>query len=213
VASACSPRGASTRLLPAFNLGRAAQALGAKTPSFVENLKANNAPGAEQVGTSGAVDNPVLGSASCEPEYTAKLPSYYRSNRHALKRIRKLSDWFIRHRSFRAGNMRKHLGELLAARYKDRSQAQPAQGGATKTQQQKSGAALQTKTTAAAAMSNALAGSKRLSRNVRGGTKDCVGAGVEGEQSIGLNCGAPNGRAGVSTVERQTESVVAEELS
>ncbi len=37
----------------------------------------------------------------------AAAAKHYQLNRSALKRIRKLSDWFIRRRGFRAENMRK----------------------------------------------------------------------------------------------------------
>ena len=38
-------------------------------------------------------------------------------NRKALKNIRKLSDWFVKHRSFCADNMRKRLGAILEERF------------------------------------------------------------------------------------------------
>jgi len=57
----------------------------------------------------------------CLQESAAKLKSDYRTNRHALKRIRKISDWFVRHRNFCADNMRTKLCEMIANENPNRS--------------------------------------------------------------------------------------------
>ena len=52
-------------------------------------------------------------------------------NRSALKKLRKLSEWFVRHRSFRAENMRRRLCELISSRHND--EIQPSLAKATDT--------------------------------------------------------------------------------
>lgn len=54
-----------------------------------------------------------------QKESAAKFQNDFSNNRKALKNIHKLSDWFVKHRSFCAGNMRKRLGEILEKRFGD----------------------------------------------------------------------------------------------
>ena len=57
-----------------------------------------------------------------------KLQQDFSNNRKALKNIRKLSDWFVKHRSFCAENMRNRLGEILMARCGASYQPKPTNG-------------------------------------------------------------------------------------
>lgn len=54
---------------------------------------------------------------SQQKESAAKLQHDFSCNRKALKNIRKLSEWFVKHRSFSADNMRKRLGAILEERF------------------------------------------------------------------------------------------------
>lgn len=45
------------------------------------------------------------------------MKAKFSENRNALKRVSKLSDWFVKHRSFCAKSMRNHLGAILEERH------------------------------------------------------------------------------------------------
>lgn len=50
-----------------------------------------------------------LGNLAADKDPSSTLPGNIISNNRALKRIRKLSEWFVKHRCFRAENMRDRL--------------------------------------------------------------------------------------------------------
>ena len=78
-----------------------------------------------QTAADAAGSHKVGARESFEQESAAKLQSFYRINHNALKRIRKLSEWFIKHKSFQAANMRRLLGELVAKSRPDRVSQTP----------------------------------------------------------------------------------------
>ena len=71
-------------------------------------LAANNG-GVDQAGPATRVTGLAASSPQNQRNEVAAI------NRAALKKIRKLSDWFKKHHNFRAVNMRHRLGELLNA--------------------------------------------------------------------------------------------------
>ena len=67
-----------------------------------------------------AVTRRLANSVSDPQHESAAIPSNKRrqaENRAALKRFRKLSEWTIKHKSYRASNMRNCLGKMLNERH------------------------------------------------------------------------------------------------
>ena len=67
-----------------------------------------------------AVPRRLANSVSDPQHESAAIPSNKRrpaENRAALKRFRKLSEWTIKHKSYRASNMRNCLGKMLNERH------------------------------------------------------------------------------------------------
>ena len=67
-----------------------------------------------------AVPRRLPNPASARQHEPATMPSNKRRqavNRAALKRLRKLSEWTVKHKSYRASNMRNCLGKMLIERH------------------------------------------------------------------------------------------------